>query len=129
MRGVFQITGLDAYLQAVQDAGNDIDLVAAEAVDAGGQIMLEAVQASAAPYRDTGEMENTIDRTPPQRDGNYTFVEVTVDKSDKVDHELYVEYGTPDTPARSFFRSAIDHSRAKVRSKWRAIFKARGLAE
>ncbi len=129
MRGVFQLKGLDDYFAAIQKAGLDVDVAAAKAVDAGGDIMFEAVQTSAAPYRESGELESSISRSSVQQDGNYTFVEVSVDKSGQVDHELFVEYGTSDTPARGFFRSGIDHSRNKVRAKWREIFKSMGLAE
>lgn len=129
MKGVFQLTGLDEYLARIQQSGHDVDVVAAEAVDAGGDILLRAVEDSARPYRASGDMQNTIARTPTQRDGNYTFVEVAVDPHGDIPYEQYVEFGTSDTPARGFFRSAVDHNRAKVRAVWRNIFKARGLAE
>lgn len=129
VRGVFQLKGLDEFLEAIQQAGHDVDVVAAEAVEAGGEIFFNAVDANAKPFRDSGDMENTISRTEPQRDGNYTFVEVAVDPAGEIPYETFVEYGTSSMAAKGFFRAAIDHNRAKVRAAWRAIFKARGLAD
>lgn len=128
VRGIFQMKGLEEYLANIQAAGNDVDNAAAEAVEAGGDLLREAVEANAKPYRDSGDMENTISRTEVQRDGNYTYVEVVVDPHGEIPYEQHVEYGTSDTPARGFFRAAIDHGRSKVRAIWRQIFKAKGLA-
>ena len=129
VRGVFQLKGLEEYLENIQQAGQDVDVVAADAVQAAGDIFHDAVKANAEPHRKTGEMENAIYETEPARNGNYTFVEVGVDKNDTVDHELYVEYGTAKAAPHPFFRPAIDSTRNKARAAMRAVFKAVGLAE
>jgi len=135
IHGIFQLNGLEQYLENIQRAGNDVDVAASEAVDAGAEIVFEDVQANAPvlkkddPRRVKGQLKSDVYRTEVQHDGDYHFVVVGVDEKKDLPYETFVEYGTSDTAAQPFFRPGFDNNRNKVHAAEREILKDKGLVE
>jgi hypothetical protein len=64
------LEGFDAYLDELQKAGRDIDLVAEQCLDAGGNVLVAGMQAR-APY---GVIKQAIRKTVVMADGNKRYL-------------------------------------------------------
>ena len=75
-RGELSLKGLEEYLEDLAAAGEDVDQAAANALIAGGDVILPGMQELVAV--DTGDLKDHLHRTEPVRDGNLTIVEIGV---------------------------------------------------
>lgn len=115
MKATFSTKGFAEYLEKIAQAGLDVDKAAANAVAAGGNVLLEGMQRRVP--RLTGELAKALERTEPEQDGNYIFVEVgvSIDAEDEVARYGNVqEFGSAHTPAQPYIRPSIDEDRSKV---------------
>lgn len=127
VRSNFQLAGLEEYLEKLAKAGLDVDDAAADAVSAGAEIVYVDVEEN-VPVGETGQLADSLYKSEPQRDGNFTFVEFGVDEvPGRLSYETYVEYGTALMPAQPFFRPAIDRNRAKVKKVERDVLRTKGI--
>ena len=111
------LKGLDAYLEKVAQAGRDVDQAAANAVTAGGDVLL-AGELELVP-RDTNLLAETLARSTPAQDGNFIYVEVGMPRGAPAEVARYgnvQEYGSSSMAAQPYIRPAIDQKAAKVRA-------------
>lgn len=105
---LFQVKGLDAYLEAFVQAGQDVDAVVedllTEAAPIAEREMHDNLRRTSEQW--TGATAETIFATAPQRDGNYLFIEIGADTS-KDPAGFYKEYGTARQAAEPFIRPAF----------------------
>lgn len=120
--------GFEEYLEALQKAGEDIDAIADDALEAGGQILLSGMQQRVP--KDTHNLERHLSLEGPFVEGNFHYVEVGLDTTkadaDTARYGNVQEYGSARTPAQSYIRPTLDHDMAKARSAMRRIFEERG---
>jgi hypothetical protein len=137
-RGKFELKGLDEYLEAIQQAGIDVDEACAEAISESADILVDGMQ-DLVP-KDTHNLEQNLGRTEPQRDGNLTFVEVGLiggggyaPDADTARYGNAQEYGYQRGgkfyPPRSYVRAGFDRTKGKVRAKQREVLKAKGMVD
>jgi HK97 gp10 family phage protein len=111
-KGTFEIKGLDAYLEELARAGQDADAAVADVLEEARPIaeanMQQRLRASSELW--TGETAATIHVTPPQRDGNYTFIALEAGDAD-VPQAFYKEFGTTRQAAEPFWRPALTELR------------------
>ena len=118
MRGSFSVSGLDEWLEALRQADANVEAVAAEAVEAGGQVLL-AGMLSRVPV-DTGNLRDhlTVDG-PHQEPNGEVWVEVGLPKKSTdaktMRYGTVQEYGSAHTHAQPYIRPAFDSDRAKAR--------------
>lgn len=128
-RGTISLKGFDEYLERVAKAGRDVDKAAAEAVAAGGDVLLEGMQRRVP--KDTYNLEQHLERTEPKRDGNYTFVEVGLSKQADADTARYgnaQEYGSSSMAAQPYIRPTLDEDGSKARAAVGKTLKEAGVA-
>ena len=128
VRGVFQLNGLDDYLEKIAQAGEDVDKAAENAVAAGGDVVLDIMLENVP--RLTGELASKLERTEPKRDGNYIFVEVgvSINAEDEVARYGNVqEFGSATTPAHPYIRPAFDQGKSAARKAERESLKKDGV--
>lgn len=125
VRVKFSTKGFDEFLEQVRQMGKDVDQVTKEALQAGGDVLLDGMLRRVP--RDTGNLADNLAVDGPFQDGNYVYVSVGV--STKADGET-VRYATaqeygwgPDHPAQPFVRPAMDEDMAKARAALREVFK------
>lgn len=127
-RASFSLKGLDDYLEKIVQAGKEVDEAAEKAVVVGGDVMLNGLWQRVP--RDTGYLAETLDRTAPERDGNFVFVEVGMPRNAPADVARYgnvQEYGSADTPAQPYMRPTFAEDKAKMRRAQRASLEADGI--
>ena len=124
VRYKLETKGFAEYLEALVQAGKDIDAVADEALEAGGDVLLAGMDQRVP--KDTGNLESHLDRSEPERDGN--FHSVTVGLSSDTD-AVTARYGGaqefgwgPDHPAQPYIRPAIDEDMKSARVAMKAVF-------
>jgi HK97 gp10 family phage protein len=116
VRVKLETKGLSEYLERIQKAGQDIDRVAGEMLEAGGEILLGGMQRRVP--KDTHNLEHHLDIDGPHQDGNFHYIEVGLVRGTDADTARYgnaQEYGTARTPAQSYIRPTIDHDMTKAR--------------
>lgn len=107
-KGSFQIKGLDAYLEAFVQAGQDVNAVVEDLLTEAAPIAERELHDNLRRTSEqwTGAAAETIFATAPQRDGNYLFIEIGADTS-KDPAGFYKEYGTARQAAEPFIRPAF----------------------
>jgi HK97 gp10 family phage protein len=130
-RARFELKGLSEYLEALQQAGVDIDAAAQRALEAGGTI-LEAEMETLVPV-DEGNLKAHIVMDGPHQDGNFSYVEVGVVGADEKTaiYGNVQEYGSPskNIKAQPYIRPAIDGKRLAVNRTIRESLKAEGFVD
>ncbi|MBI5951902.1 MAG: HK97 gp10 family phage protein [Chloroflexi bacterium] len=131
----FDTKGLSAYLEAIQKAGLDIDLAAADALMDGGEILQTEMRAL-VPI-DEGDLMNHIQIKGPTREGNVTTIEVGVihdlafTDADTAKKGNAQEYGWISGgkfhKGKSYIRAAIEVKKSAVMKAIRESLKARGF--
>jgi HK97 gp10 family phage protein len=119
--------GFSEYLEKLAGAGQDVDAVAAEALAAGGEILLAGMQRRVP--KDTHNLEDHLSVDRPHQDGNFHYVDVGLDKSSDADTARYgnvQEYGSSNMPAQSYIRPTLDGDMSKARAAMKKIFIERG---
>lgn len=119
--------GFEAYLESLAQAGRDIDAIADEALQAGGEILAGEMHRLVA--KDTGDLDSHIEVSASKRDGNFHFVEIGILKPDgplarKANAN---EFGTSKMAAHPFIRPATDNKMSAARAAMRAVFKSKGI--
>jgi len=127
-RASLSLKGLDEYLEKIARAGQDVDEAAANAVVAGGDVLLDGMLRR-VPIR-TGLLSDTLSRTEPVRDGNLVAVEVGMPRNAPADVARYgnvQEYGSAETAAQPYIRPTIDQDAAKARQAQRKSLEQDGI--
>jgi len=116
--------GFDEYLERVAQAGKDVDAVTAQALQAGGEVLLDGMLRRVP--RDTGNLADNLSIEGPIQDGNYHYILVGLNHSadgDTVRYGTVQEYGAADTPAQPYVRPTLDEDISKARRAMRDVFK------
>ena len=123
VRYKLETKGLSEYLEKLAQAGEDVDRIADQALEAGGDVLLEGMDRRVPKL--TGNLRSKLKRSESVRDGN--FHSVTVGLGEDTDAETLryggaQEYGWgPDHPAQPYIRPAIDEDMKQARSVMRSI--------
>jgi HK97 gp10 family phage protein len=107
-KGSFTVKGLDNYLEAFAQAGQDVNDVVADLLTEAQPIAEQELHDNLRKTSEqwTGATAETIFTTPPQREGNYVFIELGADTG-KDPAGFYKEYGTARQAAEPFIRPAF----------------------
>lgn len=122
------LKGLSEYLEAIARSGLDVDAAAAKAVEAGGDVVLDAMLDKVPVL--TGNLKAHLERTPAQQDGNFIFVEVGLSKDIDVETAIYgnvQEYGSGHMQAQPYIRPAFDENKGRVRATEKAALAEVGI--
>jgi HK97 gp10 family phage protein len=117
VRYKLETKGFSEYLEALVQAGKNVDAVADEALEAGGDVLLAGMDRRVP--KDSGNLAAHLECSEAEQDGN--FHSVTVGLSSDTDAET-AKYGGaqefgwgPDHPAQPYIRPAIDED---MKSAW-----------
>ena len=126
-----QLKGLEDYLEAIQQAGLDIDAASQRALRKGGAV-LEAEMDRLVPV-DLGNLKANIEIVGPFQEGNFSYVDVGVIHAD-AETAIYgnvQEYGSPSKHinAQPYIRPAIDGKASAVKRAIRDSLKAEGMVD
>jgi phage protein, HK97 gp10 family len=129
VRGVFEIKGLDKYLEDLAAAEKDVDQVVSD-------VLTEAAPIAEKTMRDelhktsetwTGAAAATLFSSSVQRDGNYIFIELGANTG-KDPAALYKEYGTARQAAEPFLRISFRWLRKnKLKAMMKEVMERFGL--
>jgi len=121
-------SGFAEYLEKAIQMGLAIDPVTDEALQAGGQILKTGMRERVA--KDTHNLENHIDCSQPQQEGNVHFVEIGLLRDTDPDTARYgnvQEFGSTKMPAHPYVRPTLDSDMGKARAAMRQVFKDKGI--
>lgn len=130
MKGVFELKGLDALLEDVAQAGEDVDQVVhdvlSEAAPVARDRMEEILRNTSEEW--TGDTAKTLFAGPVQQDGNYIFFELGADIG-KDAAGLNKEYGNSRQIAEPFLRPSLTElRRSGIKKMLQAVFERMGIA-
>lgn len=127
----FQLTGLEQYLEKIQKAGKNIDVAVSEAVEESAIPIFDDIKRWAEKHEMTGAVLEGVNVSEVQREGNNYFVEVGIDsnKSKFSWHAVFVEYGSPTTPADPGIRPAFANNKKVVKQIQRKVLKKKGIPD
>lgn len=128
VRARLETKGFAEYLERLAQAGQDIDTIAAEALKAGGQVLL-AGMLQRVPRR-TGNLAAHLEVTEPKQDGNFVYIEVGMPRKDDADVARYgnvMEYGSSSTAAQPYIRPTLDSDMRAAREEMRRVFEETGV--
>jgi HK97 gp10 family phage protein len=124
VRYKLETKGFSEYLERLHEAGEDIDRIADQALEAGGDILLEGMDRRVPKL--TGNLQSHLERSESERDGNFHSVTVGLGADTDAETLRYggaQEFGWgPDHPAQPYIRPAIDEDMRSARAAMRAIF-------
>lgn len=128
-RGSLSIAGIEEYLEQIEATGRHVDDAVAEAIGEASPLVTEEMhrllRASSETW--TGSTDATIEQTGPQRDGNFTFIEIELHAEDDP-AGIYKEFGTARQAAEPFFRPAFANMRHRWRNKVKEVLERLGVA-
>lgn len=121
------IKGIDKYLDVLSSAGKNVDDAIGTALGETAPMVTEDIhkRLKETSTKWTGATDATIYQTEPQRDGNYTFVEIGLDTA-KDPSGFFDEFGTAQQAAEPFFRPAFRNMRHKWRNKMKEVLQRLG---
>lgn len=133
--GRLELRGLGEYLEALVQAGKDVDAAAARALEAGAQPILAEMErlvpvgseAEGDPH--PGNLKKHLGIDGPKREGNYTFVNVGVIGADE-ETAIYgnvQEYGSGSNEAQPYVRPALKSKKAAAMKAMKDSLKGEGL--
>ncbi len=128
VRYKLETKGFEAYLEALAKAGQAIDPVADEMLEAGGEV-LKAGMKRRVP-KDTHNLEEHIVVDGPHQDGNFHYIEMGLPKGTDADTARYgnaQEYGTSSMAAQPYVRPTIDSDMGKARAAMKEVAEERGV--
>jgi len=114
--------GFEEYLERVAASGKSVDVAAAAALEAGGEVLLEGMRRR-VPVA-TGNLKDSLKVNGPEQDGNYHFIDVGLVGAD-ADTARYgnaQEYGTSSMGANPYVRPAMDEDMRKARAAMKQVF-------
>ncbi len=131
MRGVFEIKGLDEYIELLTQADKDVDQVVADVLDGAAPLaegrMHDELKKTSETW--TGETASTIKVSEAQREGNYTFIELQAG-GPEAPQAFYKEFGRARQAAEPFLRPALTKLRHhELRGMLKAVLEAFGLVK
>jgi HK97 gp10 family phage protein len=122
VRYKLETKGFSEYLERLAQAGQNIDPVADEMLAAGGDVLLEGMEARVP--RDTGELAANLERSEPEQEGNFHSVTVGLSPSAPAEVQRYggaQEYGWSEHPGQPYIRPAIDEDMRGARAAMREV--------
>ena len=128
MKSSFQSKGIEAYLEEIARAGEDIDKVAAEVLTEARGDADAALHANLRKTSETwtGAADKTLFSTDVQQDGNFIYFELGADIS-KDPAAIYKEFGRPRQAAEPFFRPTFTKLRGNVKKMLKEVFDQMGV--
>jgi HK97 gp10 family phage protein len=126
-RAKLTLKGFDRYLEAIKEAGRDVDAAAARAVQAGGEVALNGMQERVP--KDTHNLEEHLE-LQTGRDGNVHYAEIGLLKDTDADTARYgnvQEFGSTTTAAQPYVRPTMDEDKNKIRKAMRESLEKDGL--
>jgi HK97 gp10 family phage protein len=129
------LSGLDAYLEAFNALGGNVDQAAAKALEAAGDLILAEMESRVPVGRapqdpHPGNLKAHLKRQPVEISGHFISVTVGVDPNVDKDTAIYgnvQEYGSKHDAAQPYIRPAFDESKAKVRAIEKQVLQAEGV--
>ena len=119
----FSTKGFEEYLEKIAQKGEAIDPITDEALQAGGEVLVDGMKERVA--KDTHNLEQHIDCSEPQQEGNLHFVEVGLLKDTDPDTARYgnvQEFGSTKMAAHPYVRPTLDSDMGKARKAMRQVF-------
>jgi HK97 gp10 family phage protein len=124
VRYKLETKGFVEYLEKLVQASKDIDPIADQVLEAGGDVLLEGMDRRVPKL--TGNLRANLERSASEQDGNFHFVIVGLSRDAGADTARYAgaqEYGWgPDHPAQPYIRPTIDEDMKTARADMKAIF-------
>ncbi len=119
--------GFEEYLEKIAREGRDIDATADQALEAGGEILLDGMQRRVP--KDTGNLESKLSVDGPHQEGNLHYVDVGLVRADAETSRYgnVQEFGSATTPAQPYVRPTLDSDMGKARRAMRDIFIESGV--
>jgi len=120
--------GFEEYLERIARAGKDIDVIADQALTAGGEILLDGMHRRVP--KDSGNLDAHLELMGPVQDGNFHYIDVGLGKGTDADTARYgnvQEFGSATTPAQPYVRPTLDSDMGKARRAMREVFMESGL--
>jgi len=127
-KGWITTKGFAEYLERIAEAGRDVDQAAAEAVRAGGAVLLAGMVRRVP--KDTHNLEQHLVATEPVREGNFTFLTVGMREGADAETARYgnaQEYGTSSMAAQPYIRSTMDSDTPRARKAMREVLEGFGM--
>jgi HK97 gp10 family phage protein len=127
VRYAFKLSGLEEYLEKIQQAGVDIDEAVDRALVAGAGVILAGMK-KRVPKR-TGNLESHLTMTEPRRDGNVHYIDLGLLGADAktARYGMVQEYGSTHDQAQPYIRSSFDMDKAAARRAERESLKQDGM--
>lgn len=116
--------GFEEYLEKLARAGRDIDHVSDQALQAGGEILLNGMQTRVPKL--THNLESDLGVDGPHSDGNLHYIDVGLVHAD-ADTARYgnvQEFGSATTAAQPYIRPTLDGDMTKARAEMKKILVA-----
>jgi HK97 gp10 family phage protein len=129
VKASFEIKGLDAYLEDLARAGEDVDQVVTDVLTEAAPFAKAELEANLRKTSETwtGETAESIASSSVQRDGNYHFIELTAGGKD-APGAIYKEFGSTRQAAEPFFRPAFRKLRQhKLKAMMKEVMQRFGL--
>lgn len=127
-RGNFTIKGLDAYLEDLAQAGQDVDAVVTEVLTEAAPIAIGQLQSNLRKTSEqwTGATADTL-FSEVGHEGNFIYIEAGADTG-KDPAGFFKEYGTTRQAAEPFVRPAFTWlRRTKLKAMMKAVMERFGL--
>lgn len=128
VRVIWKLNGMEKYLEALYEAGKDVEAAADRAVAAAGAVLLEGMKQRVPVL--TGNLKSNLECSAPMRDGYVHYVEVGIKKDVDPETARYgnvQEYGSAHTPPHSYIRATFDEDEKKARKAERESLKKDGV--
>ena len=130
VRSKLETTGFAEYLERIARAGQEVDAIAAEALKAGGEILLDGMKRRVP--KDTHNLEEHLTVLGPHRDGNFHYITVGMPKAADAETARYgnvQEYGSSSMAAQPYIRPTMDQDMGKARKAMKEVFEESGLVD
>lgn len=133
-KGQLSLRGLEAYLEELARAGQDVDAAVKRAIQAGAQPIVEQMLQD-VPVGDPkvdphpGNLKKHITIDGPHQEGNFVYVDVGVINPDD-ETAIYgnvQEYGSPSNRAQPYIRPALKSKRSAAMSAMKESLKNEGF--
>lgn len=127
MKTTLSTKGLAEQLERIIQAGQDIDAAVDDALQAGGEVLVDGMKRRAPVL--TGNLAGTIHATEPRQDGNFHTIEVGLPSDVDAETARYgnaQEFGTANMPAHPYLRPTIDEDGRKAQRAMKNTLVDRG---
>lgn len=124
MKGSFQLKGLDAFLEDIANAGEDVDQVVRDVLTDAAPIARDRMEAILRGTSEewTGATAQTLFAGPVEQDGNYIYFELGAHVAED-EAGIHKEYGNSRQAAEPFLRPALTElRRAGIKKMLQDVF-------